>query len=155
MSLADYDVVDRFNALDIGGTYARYFTYQRQEKFILGLMDYESFLQATGDRVLNFYELQFNRILGGQINVAGPAPEDILQWRAHRKSELLAEMLRSRGQLTYGEAFVHFELTCAEAKLDVVARDFFLTVVSKATYKNREGSDGTTSSGTGNESDSD
>ena len=155
MSLADRDIVDRFNALDIGGTYALNFAYRARQKFVLLLMDGDRFLPTTEDSDSNFYELQFNRVLGGQINVAGPAPGDIIQWRAHRESELLAETLRNRAGLTYGETFVNFELTCEESKFNLVARDFFLTVVNKATYKSREGSDGTTPAGTSNESNGD
>ena len=50
-----------------------------------------------------------------------------------RESELLAEMLRPSKNMTRGVAFAHFELTCDEGELSVIARDFALTVVGKGT----------------------
>ena len=135
MSLADPNVADRFNALNIGEFDTWQFSYHGRQKVVLSLMDSERVFRTTSENVWSFYELQFNQIVGGQISVEGPAPGEILQWKAHRESELLAETLRNHAVLTHGEAFTHFELLCEQAKLDVIARDFFLTIVEKGTLE--------------------
>lgn len=127
------DVTDRFNGLDIEGFYAGGFTYEAGQKLVLSLTDAMRVYKTTQDNVSRFYELQFNRLLGGRIEAEGPdGLAKVLAWRAHRESAFLAETLRAREHLTYGEAFTHFELTCDHGKLDVIARDYFLTVVDYA-----------------------
>lgn len=136
------DVTNRFNALDINGFHASYFAYVAREKLVLQLEDSPRVFGTTQGTVYSYYELQFNRILGGWIEAEGPGLGEIKHWKAHRESELLAETLQNLEHLTYGDAFAHFELTCDRAKLDVVARDFFLTVVSKGTLTRGGGGDG-------------
>lgn len=127
------DVVDRFNALDIAGFHALDFAYQKSEKLVMRLWDTDRVYRTIGAGETNDYELQFNRILGGRIEAEGVGPGKIERWRAHRHSDHLTETLRDREHLTYGESFVHFELACEQLRLDVIARDFFLTIVNKGT----------------------
>lgn len=136
------DVTDRFNALDIDGFNATGFSFDARRKLIVRLDDFERVYDTAADIVSNWYELQFNRLLGGWMEAEYPAPGPVLHWTAHRKSDLLRQTLRGHEHLTYGEAFAHFELVCEYGKLDVVARDFFLTVVDKCEVERAGGEDG-------------
>ena len=136
------DVTDRFNALDINGFDAEGSSFLARQKLIVRLNDFMRVYETTADAVSSEYELQFNRILAGRIEAEYPAPGPVIHWEAHRESELLSETLRGREHLTYGEAFAHFELSCEYGKLDVIARDFFLTAVDKGTVQRAGGGDG-------------
>lgn len=139
------DVTDRFNGLDIEGFYAGGFTYEAREKLVLRLSDAMRVYKTTQDKLSSFYELQFNRLLAGRIEAEGPGGlGKVTAWRAHDESALLAETLRAREHLTYGEVFAHFELTCDQGSLDVIARDYFLTIVEKGNLVRGDG--GATSS---------
>lgn len=135
------DLIDRFNALDIGGFYAGDFVYRASEKFVLHLTDFQRVYRTTSDDLCSDYELQFNWILGGTINAEGPEIGLVTSWEAFRKSEFLAEALKC-GPPSYGETFAHFALTCEHGKLDVVAHDFFFTIVSKSTLVRNGGGRG-------------
>ena len=137
---ADSDVIDRFNSLEIGGFYARSLVCSMHEKLVLWLYGVTPLPESGEERITNFYELQFNRVLGGRIDIDGPFPGLIERWKAQADSELCSETLRKRQNLTYGEDFAHFELFCDRGKLDVVARDFYLTVVEKAVSPGRRDS---------------
>jgi len=136
------DVTDRFNALDINGFDAEGLSFLARQKLIVRLNDFMRVYETTADLVSSEYELQFNRILAGRIEAEYPAPGPFIHCKAHRESDLLSETLRHREHLTYGEAFAHFELTCEYGKLDVIARDFFLTAVDKGTVERGGGGDG-------------
>ena len=135
------NVTDRFNALDISGFCASDVAFEARRKLVLGLVDALQVLKTTRDSVANFYELQFNRVLDGRVEAEGPSPGQIRRWQAHRDSPFLAESLRRGEQRGYGERFVHFELVFDQARFDVVARDFFMTVLDKGPL-DRTGYDG-------------
>ena len=135
------NVTERFNALDIKGFGASDFAFEARRKLVLELVDALQVLKTTRDSVASFYELQFNRVLDGRVEAEGPAPGKIRRWQAHRDSPFLAESLRRVEDWTYGERFAHFELVFDQARFDVVARDFFLTVLDKGPL-DRAGYDG-------------
>ena len=126
------DVIDRFNSLEIGGCHALSVACSMHEKLVLRLFCHTPLPKTGEERISNFYELQFNRVLGGRVDTEGPFLGSIKRWSAQDNSELCSETLRMRRNLMYGESFAHFELFCHRGKLDVVARDYFLTVVGKA-----------------------
>ena len=135
------NVTERFNALDIKGFGAMGFAFEARRKLVLELFDALQVLKRTRDSVASIYELQFNRVLDGRVEAEGPSPGKIRRWQAHRDSPFLAESLHRVEDWTYGERFAHFELVFDQARFDVVARDFFMTVLDKGPL-DRTGYDG-------------
>ena len=132
------DVIDRFNGLDISGFRTGRIAYVAREKLILQLSDAERVHDTTEDTLTRDYELQFNRVLDGQLDVDGPWFGKIQRSEAYRESELLAEALRRHHQLVRGEEFAHYRLIGEHGQLDVIARDFFLTVVDLLRLNRRQ-----------------
>ena len=134
------DVIDRFNSLDVGGCHVLSLSCSMHKKLVLWLLGVRPKTEAGEECITNFYELQFNRVLGGRVDVNGPPLGLITRSIAHADSELRSETLRKRQNLTYGENFAHFEVFCDHGKFDIVARDFVLTVVGKAVSPGHRGS---------------
>lgn len=126
------DVIARFNALDIGGFYAGDFTYRGREKLEFGLTDADRVLRTGGGTVISDYELHFSRILGGCVEAEGGGLGEISHWKAIPESQELSATLERWKHLTHGDSFVHFNLAGDQGKADVIARDFFLTVVRRS-----------------------
>ncbi len=135
------EVVEHFNSLDIRGFFVRSFEYRGAEKLVFRLSDAQRCLNTKKAKFTRDYELQFNRVLGGLLEVDG-SPGEILSLRAHHDSSHINDVVEASTHWTCGESFCQFVMTFGRGKLDVFARDFHLTIVAWGTLTGGNGGGG-------------